>query len=78
MLFAISVLLGVIGFFVITFKVILDKLCCELSISGLFVVFENDINIFKKKADLIITNRYNHNLDDVRDKVYTRDIFKRD
>ena len=35
MLFAISVLLGVIGFFVITFKVILDKLCCELSISGL-------------------------------------------
>ena len=38
---------------------------------------ENDINIFKKKADLIITNRYNHNLDDVRDKVYTRDIYMR-
>jgi UDPglucose 6-dehydrogenase len=39
---------------------------------------ENNINIFKKKADLIITNRYNHNLDDVRDKVYTRDIYMRD
>ena len=39
---------------------------------------ETDIDVFKNKADLIITNRYNHLLDDVKDKVYTRDIYSRD
>ena len=43
--------------------------------NGGIVLYEDDFERFKEECDIILTNRYDAKLDDVKDKVYTRDVF---
>lgn len=38
----------------------------------------NDLEEFKKLSDIIVVNRYNEELNDIKEKIYTRDLFFRD
>ena len=46
------------------------------SINGYEIV--RDLDEFKQRSECILVNRYSSKLDDVKEKVYTRDIYKRD
>ena len=38
----------------------------------------NDLSSFKARSNVIVANRFNAELEDVKEKVYTRDLFSRD
>lgn len=56
--------------------IIYEPLLKENIIMGLKV--EKDINVFKKSVDIILANRIFKEIEDVKNKVYTRDLFNRD
>lgn len=56
--------------------VVYEPTLTENSFEGFEVI--HDLTEFKKISDVIVANRYNSELDDVSEKIYTRDIFFRD
>lgn len=57
-------------------KVIIYEPTLSDNFEGLEVI--NNLDKFKKASDVIVVNRFNNELDDVRDKIYTRDLYYRD
>lgn len=53
-----------------------EPILFDKSITG--VDFTSDLKFFKKRSDIIVSNRFDNELMDVEEKVYTRDIFQRD
>lgn len=56
--------------------IIYEPLIQENCFKGIKVL--NDLELFKTKSDLIVTNRNDSQLNDVKHKIYTRDIYLRD
>ena len=58
-------------------KVIIYEPSLSVDTFNGFEVF-SDFEAFKKESNLIIANRYDSHLDDIKEKVYTRDLYERD